>query len=387
MLKNREKNIDFILRWIRIFLIVITVGFSAYLSAKLFPYLFPLLLGMLLAESAMFISSKLKALPFFSSKSPLKRRDGDRFAVFIYFLIVIALITLLVLAITAGTVQIRNFVFNLSENLSKTSLTDIFDSALDKIQDPTLQNSVRSSLETYSQKISEAAPAILSFTLNTITEIANGFPLFFLVFAVSLMSGYYSINGIRGIYASSVRVTGNKDLIRKLFSITSTVINTIFRIVGGYFLLMLITFFECYIGLLIFGVKDAWIWALITAIIDVLPILGSSVALIPISIYLAIQGLTFQAIGVLFVLMMIMILRRMWEPIILGSVMKLHPLGTIFSMLLGILFWGLSGVILGPLYLVTSREFLNVFQLSDKFRKLISKKSEVNSTQENLEQD
>lgn len=74
-------------------------------------------------------------------------------------------------------------------------------------------------------------------------------------------------------------------------------------------------------------------------------------------------------------LVIMTIARRMWEPLILGSVMKLHPLITILSMMLGIVLWGLSGVVLGPMYFVTLQQFLQVFNLHNALSHLFSENS------------
>ena len=47
--------------------------------------------------------------------------------------------------------------------------------------------------------------------------------------------------------------------------------------------------------------------------------------------------------------------RRFFEPLILGGAMRLHPLLTILSMIVGIMLYGLGGILLGPMILVVIR--------------------------------
>ena len=47
----------------------------------------------------------------------------------------------------------------------------------------------------------------------------------------------------------------------------------------------------------------------------------------------------------------IIIIRRFIEPTILGNAMELHPIVTLLSMIVGIMIYGLAGLLLGPLAL------------------------------------
>lgn len=374
---QREKNTDFILCWVKNFLILLTVAVSVYLSSKIFPLIFPLLMGMLLAETSMFLSGLIHQIPDFfkGKKERIKRRDGDKLAVVIYFVIFIAIIALIIYGITVGAVELKNFVTNLAENLQKISLADLFDELLQYLPDETMRDSVRDSLGQLSRQISGSVPRILTGALNAATGIAGAIPMFFLVTAISLMSGYYSINENRKLYGSALRLTNNKDLVRNLISVLNKVIYTVFRIVGGYILIMMITFLEALISLHVVGIPDASIWALLIALIDILPVLGIAVVMVPMAVYFGLQGALWTMFGIVICMLIMTILRRFWEPLILGSVIRLHPMVTVLCMILGIVVWGLSGVVLGPIYLVTVREFLNVFHFTDKIRAAIAKRS------------
>lgn len=379
----REKNIDTILTIIKYLLICFVVVGLLYLTAKVFPYLMPFFMGLLLAEAAMFISGHIKNVPKYLTRrreKPRKRHDGDKLAVTIYFIIVASIIVLIIFSITAGFSQLRSFLESLPRTLSRINLNNVFSEHVEKISDPELQATVETTLNQINKQVSSKIPMLVSKTLNVITGMANAMPLFLLVIVVSLMCGYYSINGSRRIYVKALKMTGNRALVRNLFTLISQVINTVFRIVGGYVLLMLITFVESWIGFLIIRVPNAWIWAFICAVIDILPVLGIAAVMIPMIIYFAATGATFLAVGVVILLIVMTIARRMWEPLILGSVMKLHPLMTIFSMIAGIVFWGLSGVVLGPLYLVTLQQFLTVFDMKEQIRSFISNRSTLFSS-------
>lgn len=378
MSANRDHNLDIIIKIVKFLLISGLLILALFLSLKIFPYLMPFFIGLLLAECSMFLSAMLKRLWCKLSrgeKKSLKRRDGDKLAVFIYFLIVFSILVLVALGITAGVSQLRRFIISFPETVQKVRLGEQISDLVDKIQSPDLQSNVHKTLTELNTKISQSFPNMVSRGLNAISHFMAHLPLTLLVIVISLMCGYYSINGTRKIYVSALRLTRNRRLVRNIFVLISRVINTVFRIIGGYILLMLITFIECLMGFLIIGISNAWIWALISAIVDILPVLGISAVLLPMIVYCFLSGLMIKALGLIVLLVIMTIARRMWEPLILGSVMKLHPLITILSMMLGIVLWGLSGVVLGPMYFVTLQQFLQVFNLHKALSHLFSENS------------
>lgn len=378
MSANRDHNLDIIIKIVKFLLISGLIILALFLSLKIFPYLMPFFIGLLLAECSMFLSAMLKRLWCKLSrgeKKSLKRRDGDKLAVFIYFLIVFSILVLVALGITAGVSQLRRFIISFPETVQKVRLGEQIGDLVDKIQSPDLQDNIHKTLTELNAKISQSFPNMVSRSLNAISHFMAHLPLTLLVIVISLMCGYYSINGTRKIYVSALRLTRNRRLVRNIFVLISRVITTVFRIIGGYILLMLITFIECLMGFLIIGISNAWIWALISAIVDILPVLGISAVLLPMIVYCFLSGLMIKALGLIVLLVIMTIARRMWEPLILGSVMKLHPLITILSMMLGIVLWGLSGVVLGPMYFVTLQQFLQVFNLHKALSHLFSENS------------
>ena len=378
MASPREENLDIIIKIVKLLLISGLIILALFLSLKIFPYLMPFFIGLLLAECSMYLSAILKRLWCKLSrgeKKRLKRRDGDKLAVLIYFLIVVSILVLVTLGITAGVSQLRRFIISFPATVQKVSLEEQISDLVDKIQSPDLQSNIHKTLAELNTMISQSIPNIVSRSLNALSHFMAHLPLTLLVIVISLMCGYYSINGTRKIYVSALRVTRNRRLVRNIFVLISRVITTVFRIVGGYILLMLITFIECLIGFLIIGISNTWIWALIAALVDILPILGISAVLLPMIVYCFLGGLMIKAIGLIVLLVIMTIARRMWEPLILGSVMKLHPLITILSMMLGIVLWGLSGVVLGPMYFVTLQQFLQVFNLHNALSHLFSENS------------
>ncbi len=105
-------------------------------------------------------------------------------------------------------------------------------------------------------------------------------------------------------------------------------------------------------GYIILDIKYAFFLAIITAIADILPILGPGTILIPGSVILLISGNHFQAAGFLGLYLIVTILRQFLEPRIVGGNIGLHPLVTLIFMYLGFRLFGFAGLILGPIFAI-----------------------------------
>lgn len=368
-----QHNIDIILNITKYALLIASGLLILYISARIFPYLFPLFVGMLLAQTACFIASALRRITF--RQSWQKHYDGDRLALIIYFIIIIGLVVLLAYLITIGLNELNHFLNSLPGTIKSSDLSARVSNYLEGIDDPRLKKTILETIEQLNQDWSVKITGFASRLLNAIGNFMNAVPMLILVTIISLMCGFYSISGSRKIYASALRLTGNKILVRRIFRLISEVNSTLFRIIGGYILLMFITFFESWLGFYLLNIPNALTWAIVTALIDLLPILGVMAVILPMSFYFFLSGAFLTGFELLVMLAILTVLRRLWEPLILGSVTRMNPLMTIFSMIIGIWFWGLSGAIWGPIYFVTFFQFLRIFNIKEKIQEYFMKKN------------
>lgn len=104
------------------------------------------------------------------------------------------------------------------------------------------------------------------------------------------------------------------------------------------------------IGYLIFGVQGAILLAILTAICSVIPMVGPTLVWGPVALFMLSQGQQGKALGV-----------ALWGFILIGSIDNIarfmlqkkigdiHPLITIFGVIIGIDLFGFVGLIFGPL--------------------------------------
>jgi predicted PurR-regulated permease PerM len=120
------------------------------------------------------------------------------------------------------------------------------------------------------------------------------------------------------------------------------------------------------IGYALFGVKDFGMWGFLTGIFSMVPIVGTAIIWIPLTLYLYSVGKSAAAAG-LFIYSAVLITNVDYVArlTILKRFINVHPLITIFGVIVGISLFGFWGVIFGPLlisyFIILIKIYINEF--------------------------
>lgn len=128
--------------------------------------------------------------------------------------------------------------------------------------------------------------------------------------------------------------------------------------VKAYPLLFLLTFSEVLAGLLILRRPYAFLWAIIIAIVDILPIFGAGTVLIPWSVFLFLSGRYSLGCGMLILYGTVTVIRQIAEPHLVGKGLGIHPLATLFCMFAGFRLFGVIGLLTAPAAALIIKGFL-----------------------------
>lgn len=186
-------------------------------------------------------------------------------------------------------------------------------------------------------KISSVLPSLFSSTATLVTNLV-----------IMLFLLYYMLYSGTAMERFLTRVIPLKDEnIRLLATETKTTIksNAI-----GIPVIALIQGATAALGYFIFGVKDVFLWGFLTGVFSFLPVIGSMIIWVPMCIYLYASGNTGVAVGLLLYsgivtsnvdyFARISIMKR------LGDV---HPVITLFGIIVGLSLFGFIGLVFGPL--------------------------------------
>lgn len=198
-------------------------------------------------------------------------------------------------------------------------------------------------------------PSILGATINTITTIAvMYFILYFMLTDGRRMeSGFYHMVPLKD---------ENVLLLRKEMN------SLVFSNALGIPLIALLQGVVALIGYLILGVEEPAFWFVITCIAAMLPIVGAAVAYIPVAVLLFASGHPTKGIIMLIfgfgIIGSVDNIFRFWLQKKLGDV---HPLITVFGVIIGINLFGFIGLIFGPLlialFILLIRIYANEFSI------------------------
>jgi predicted PurR-regulated permease PerM len=120
------------------------------------------------------------------------------------------------------------------------------------------------------------------------------------------------------------------------------------------------------IGYAIFGVKDFALWGFMTGICSMIPIVGTAIIWVPLTAYFFATGANSHGTGLLiYAVVLITNIDYVVRLTILKKLIDVHPLITIFGVIVGIGLFGFWGVIFGPLlisyFIILVKIYINEF--------------------------
>jgi len=202
--------------------------------------------------------------------------------------------------------------------------------------------------ETISSAISSIASSLATFASGFGMRAISGVPSFLLSLIVFFIAAFYFATDAGTISQGLASILPEKWQ-KKLPSLKLKLIKTLVGYLKAYLLIMLITFLEVFVGLSVLSVDYAFILAMIIAVVDLLPILGTGTVLVPWSIFAFICSDIALGIGLLVLYGVTIVVRQIVEPKIIGKAVGLHPLATLASVYIGLELLGFAGIFIGPI--------------------------------------
>lgn len=128
----------------------------------------------------------------------------------------------------------------------------------------------------------------------------------------------------------------------------------------------LVAFFQglvALIGFLIVGVSDPLFWFVITALGAMVPFVGTAIGIIPVAILLFSQGMQWQGVFILvYGFVVVGITDNVLRLYILNRLASVHPLITLFGVVVGVPLFGFIGLIFGPILISLFLLILKIYK-------------------------
>ena len=183
------------------------------------------------------------------------------------------------------------------------------------------------------------------------TGLARNTPMFIVTWIATIAIGCYIAKDFEKLGAFFKDII-SKNYLNKLSKLKNIFVNSVLKIAAGYLIIMLITLVMLWISFAILGINNSFIVALITSVIDLLPVLGAGLVIIPWAVFSFCLGNVFVGMGLLLTYIVILISRNFLEPKIISKQIGINPLLTLLAIFIGLKVAGVGGMILAPLILV-----------------------------------
>ena len=276
--------------------------------------------------------------------------------VLLFYLLLGVLAMLLLVDLLTGLAQYLGKLPELYTQTIEPGLRNLYANAQDLAArfDPSVADVVNMVLP---QVISSVGGAVTNFSVTAVgklTGLVTALPSVLISALIAVIASFFT-----AVSYDSMKAFLQRNLPAKFTETAGYAIRSFRNIIRqygkSYLLVMLITFGELTLGLLIIGVRRAVLLAALIAIFDIFPVVGAGAILLPWAVISLIQGKTLQALGLLILYVVILVVRQFLEPKVVGKQVGLPPLVTLACMFVGTsLFgaWGLFGLPIGAAILV-----------------------------------
>jgi sporulation integral membrane protein YtvI len=325
---------------------IINISYWAIILAivfLVFKYLLHLVMPFFLA--LIFASIMRPLAKFLNRTCHIRYNIAAIFSVILFFAILVGLVVLIVVNTATGVVDLVEKLPQLYTQSIEPGLQNMMQ-RLEEIAnrfDPAVVELVESATP---QIISTVGNAVTSFSMTLVSWLTGSVgkvPTLLLSTVICIIATIFmSIDYSR--IARFIMGQVPERFTHLVLSIKDSLIRTIVRYGKSYLLILLITFAELSIGLLIIRVPSAILIGLLIAILDIFPVVGTGLVLLPWSVISLIQGNVVRSVSLLILYIVITVIRQIIEPKIVGRHVGLHPLVTLISMFVGASLFGGVGL-------------------------------------------
>lgn len=374
-----EKKKSFIINTVYATIIIaIFYLFFKYALGTIFPIICALVVATLLQ----------KPVNFICKKTPLKRGIVSTLLVLLSFLLIVFALGLVVVWLGSEFKGFFRYIMIQLEDIPaliddiKGYLANILALLPEKVEVPAI-NFVNEKLdalvntpEMVLPESSEFDFSFLSTPLLGIWNTAKQIPTTLVSIVVSIVACCFMTSDFKSV-RNLVLGFFNNETREKIIRAKRLLIPSLGKMIKAYLIIITITFCELGIGLSIlsflkiYGGNYIFVIAALTAVIDIVPVLGTGTVLVPWALYNLISGNYSLAVGLLVIYACITVIRQIIEPKLVAAQLGIPAYLTIVSMFIGSQIFGVIGIFILPITIVmikllNDEGIINIFHKTDE---------------------
>ena len=237
-----------------------------------------------------------------------------------------------------------------------TDLLDQFKTLTERL-DPNvaqlIQDATSSFISSSGSFVTNLSSRVLGYLSSTVVSIPGIvlFIIFSIVSSIFLSMDYSRITS----YVMNLLSDKMRARVYKLKSMASDIG---FKYIRSYAILIGISFAELTLGLWILGAANPLALAAFIAFVDLMPVLGTGAVLVPWALIEFLLGNIGFGVGLFVLFIVILVVRNILEPRIVGRSIGIHPLAMLISIYVGLKVLGFVGIFALPISLLIFKGFL-----------------------------
>lgn len=219
---------------------------------------------------------------------------------------------------------------------------------------PQLGEALRSGIDGFIASLGDTISSVSVSVLGAASGYASSLPKAVVGLLIMIISTFFiavdfdEITGFISRQMSSEKRAAARE-------VKSAALETTGKLLRSYLLIMSITFCELTLGYWILGVNYFPLIAAVTAVIDIFPVVGTGTIVIPWALVDLLTGNYARGAGLLVLYVVVLIVRQIIEPKIVGKNVGLHPIVTLMAMYIGTMLFGVLGLFGLPLVISVAK--------------------------------
>ncbi|MGM8364249.1 sporulation integral membrane protein YtvI [Virgibacillus sp. W0181] len=326
--------------WTFIFLIIVLVLFFYFILPVSIPLITAFITAIILNPIVRLIQRRTKF-----------NRKISVIIVFLLFSIIVGFTGTVV--VTKAIAQVVNFVEDVPSHVNEINL--IYTKWEEDFQQytqtlpPEFFEQVSNSLEENIDALATTIKKVI--TLDNIAQIFAKIPQYLLSFLVYLIALFLFMLELPIVKSKAYHLF-TEETAKKVSFMNARLSSVLLGFLKAQFLVSIIIFIVSLIGLLFIAPEIAIVMAIIIWLVDLIPIIGSIIILAPWAAFMFLSGNSAMAIQLSILAILLLAIRRIIEPKLMGQHIGLSPLATLIAMFLGLKLIGITGFVLGPLLVI-----------------------------------
>lgn len=335
----------------RVLIVGAIVAFSYYFRGNIISSLLPFIAAIILAGMMEPAVNNLDRY----------LRVGRTAATTAVFLLVLVVggyaLTLMTAKVVAEIVDMSDRATTYQAQINETA-TDLLNRLTAATEAELIPSVVQDALEERVGDLAIEGGKFISSAVQKIEAAAVSIPTFILIVTVTLLATFFVTKDRALIYQSLILITPVAWR-AKVSSAQERIVQDIIVFAKGQLLILLLTTSVAAFGMYLLGIRYWMTLGLIAGILDFIPVVGPGFLFVP---WIAVSwalGDTSLAIALAVIFVAVFAVRQIFQTKILGDSIGVHPLLMLASIYGGIVWFGVYGLIIGPILIIIGRALIN----------------------------